>query len=108
MYFFIFLAVTSVASGRIGDQIGRKMTLFWGAVVFTIGGVIQTFTTGFYVMVLGRIVAGFGVGLLSCVRSYVCGRGHVTKRMFPAVRLSQFIKVKYLLQTMYVLLRSAC
>lgn len=59
--------VTSVAAGRVGDLIGRKMTLFWGAVIFTVGGAIQTFTTGFYVMVLGRIVAGFGVGLLSYV-----------------------------------------
>lgn len=59
--------VTSVAAGRVGDIIGRKGTLFIGAVVFTIGGAIQTFTTGFAVMVVGRFISGFGVGLLSCV-----------------------------------------
>lgn len=57
--------VTSVAAGRVGDTIGRKGTLFIGAVVFTIGGAIQTFTIGFWSMLLGRIVSGFGVGLLS-------------------------------------------
>lgn len=57
--------VTSLASGRVGDLIGRKMTLFWGAVVFTIGGAIQTFANGFIMMAVGRIVSGFGVGLLS-------------------------------------------
>lgn len=41
------------------------MTLFAGAVLFTCGGAIQTFTNGFIVMVIGRIVSGFGVGLLS-------------------------------------------
>ncbi|KLO09333.1 general substrate transporter [Schizopora paradoxa] len=59
--------ITSVASGRVGDLIGRKMTLFWGAVVFTIGGAIQTLANGFLMMVIGRIVSGFGVGLLSTI-----------------------------------------
>lgn len=57
--------VTSVAAGRVGDLIGRKGTLFVGAIVFTIGGVFQTFTTGFLSMIVGRVVSGFGVGLLS-------------------------------------------
>ncbi|KAI6008279.1 general substrate transporter [Pisolithus orientalis] len=58
---------TSIAAGRVGDIIGRKGTLFIGALVFTIGGAIQTFTTGFYVMIIGRVVSGFGVGLLSTI-----------------------------------------
>ncbi|THU85990.1 general substrate transporter [Dendrothele bispora CBS 962.96] len=58
---------TSLAAGRIGDIIGRKGTLFIGALVFTVGGAIQTFTTGFWMMVLGRIVSGCGVGLLSTI-----------------------------------------
>lgn len=57
--------VTSIAAGRVGDIIGRRGTLFIGGVVFTIGGAVQTFTTGYWVMVMGRIVSGFGVGLLS-------------------------------------------
>ncbi|KII93797.1 hypothetical protein PLICRDRAFT_36028 [Plicaturopsis crispa FD-325 SS-3] len=59
--------ITSLAAGRVGDIIGRKGTLFIGALVFTLGGAIQTFTTGFNVMVVGRIVSGFGVGLLSTI-----------------------------------------
>ncbi|KAG6832311.1 hypothetical protein H0H92_003544 [Tricholoma furcatifolium] len=60
-------AVTSIAAGRVGDSIGRRGTLFIGAVVFTIGGAIQTFTTGFWIMIIGRLVSGFGVGLLSTI-----------------------------------------
>ncbi|KAG6841922.1 hypothetical protein C0991_005102 [Blastosporella zonata] len=59
--------ITSIAAGRVGDLIGRKGTLFVGAVVFTIGGAIQTFTTGFWTMFIGRLVSGFGVGLLSTI-----------------------------------------
>jgi len=59
--------VTSLAAGQVGDMIGRKGTLFVGAVVFTIGGALQTFTVGFWSMILGRVISGFGVGLLSLV-----------------------------------------
>ncbi|KAJ7490652.1 hypothetical protein FB451DRAFT_1220624 [Mycena latifolia] len=59
--------VTSLAAGRVGDIIGRKGTLFIGAVIFTLGGAIQTFTSSFGMMVVGRIVSGFGVGLLSTI-----------------------------------------
>ncbi|KAJ7705020.1 general substrate transporter [Mycena rosella] len=59
--------VTSLAAGRVGDIIGRKGTLFIGAVVFTLGGTIQTFTSSFSMIVVGRIVSGFGVGLLSTI-----------------------------------------
>ena len=61
----IMYTVTSLAAGRFGDMVGRKGTLFTGAVIFTVGGGIQTFSSGFYSMIIGRIVSGFGVGLLS-------------------------------------------
>jgi MFS family permease len=64
------LLVTSLAAGRIGDLIGRRGTLFIGACVFTLGGAVQTFTGGFVSMVVGRIISGFGVGLLSYVIIY--------------------------------------
>lgn len=59
--------ITSVAAGRVGDVMGRKGTLFIGAIIFAIGGCVQTFTPGFWIMVVGRVIAGFGVGLLSTI-----------------------------------------
>ncbi|KAF5356121.1 hypothetical protein D9756_004059 [Leucocoprinus leucothites] len=59
--------ITALAAGRVGDIIGRKGTLFTGAIVFTIGGAIQTWTNGFYMMIVGRVISGLGVGLLSCI-----------------------------------------
>ena len=58
-------AVTSLAAGRVGDIFGRKKTLCAGATLFTAGGAVQTFTNGYELMVVGRIISGFGVGLLS-------------------------------------------
>jgi MFS family permease len=57
--------VTSLLAGRLGDILGRRRTLFLGASVFVVGGAVQTATTGYNVMVLGRLVSGAGVGLLS-------------------------------------------
>lgn len=59
--------VTSLACGRLADIFGRKSTLFWGAVIFSVGGAIQTFTSGYETMLAGRVVAGLGVGTLSMV-----------------------------------------
>ncbi|OBZ78798.1 Sugar transporter STL1 [Grifola frondosa] len=58
---------TSIAAGQVGDIIGRRGTLFSGALVFSLGGAIQTFTPGFWVMVVGRVISGLGVGLLSTI-----------------------------------------
>jgi predicted MFS family arabinose efflux permease len=57
--------VTSILAGRLGDALGRRQTLFLGATVFVAGGAVQTATTGFNIIVLGRLISGAGVGLLS-------------------------------------------
>lgn len=60
-------AVTSLAAAHIADNYGRRMTLRTGAMIFTIGGAIQTFCVGYNSMLLGRFISGFGVGMLSMV-----------------------------------------
>nr|POF17648.1 high-affinity glucose transporter [Quercus suber] len=59
--------IASLTVGRIGDIIGRRKTILYGALVFVIGGAFQTFATGMPMMMLGRIVAGLGVGALSTI-----------------------------------------
>lgn len=59
--------VTSLACGRLADIFGRKNTLFWGAVIFSVGGAIQTFTSGYDTMLIGRVISGLGVGVLSMI-----------------------------------------
>nr|XP_019001641.1 uncharacterized protein I203_05844 [Kwoniella mangroviensis CBS 8507]OCF65102.1 hypothetical protein I203_05844 [Kwoniella mangroviensis CBS 8507] len=59
--------VTSLAAAHLADNYGRRMTLRTGAFVFTIGGAIQTWCIGFKSMLLGRVISGFGVGMLSMV-----------------------------------------
>lgn len=59
--------VSSLLVGRIGDLIGRRRTILYGSLVFFIGGAFQTFATNMPVMMVGRVVAGLGVGALSTI-----------------------------------------
>lgn len=59
--------VSSLLVGRIGDLIGRRKTILYGSIVFFIGGALQTFATGLPIMMVGRIIAGLGVGALSTI-----------------------------------------
>src|SRR5256885_10338928 len=66
--------ISSLSVGRIGDMIGRRKTILYGSMVFFVGGLLQTFANGMPMMLLGRIIAGFGVGALSTIE---IGRAHV-------------------------------
>lgn len=59
--------ISSLGVGRIGDVIGRRRTILYGSIVFFIGGAFQTFANGMPMMLVGRILAGFGVGALSTI-----------------------------------------
>ncbi|KAL3466605.1 hypothetical protein BJX64DRAFT_284543 [Aspergillus heterothallicus] len=59
--------ISSLLVGKIGDVIGRRKTILYGSIVFFIGGAFQTFATGLPMMMVGRIVAGLGVGALSTI-----------------------------------------
>lgn len=59
--------ISSLSVGRIGDVLGRRKTILYGSLIFIIGGAFQTFATGMPMMLLGRIVAGLGVGALSTI-----------------------------------------
>lgn len=59
--------ISSLLVGKVGDMLGRRKTILYGSIIFVIGGAFQTFATGMPMMLLGRIVAGFGVGALSTI-----------------------------------------
>ena len=59
--------VASISVGRIGDLIGRRRTILYGSLVFVVGGACQTFANGMPMMLVGRIIAGLGVGALSTI-----------------------------------------
>jgi MFS family permease len=59
--------ISSLSVGKLGDLLGRRRTILYGSLVFILGGALQTFANGMPMMMLGRIIAGFGVGALSTI-----------------------------------------
>lgn len=59
--------VSSLIVGRVGDIIGRRRTILYGSMIFFVGGALQTFAANMPMMMLGRIIAGLGVGSLSTI-----------------------------------------
>lgn len=59
--------ISSIAVGRIGDAIGRRRTILYGSLIFVVGGAFQTCANDLTMMMVGRIIAGLGVGALSTI-----------------------------------------
>lgn len=49
------------------DTIGRKMGIIFYCVIFSIGAILQTATTGRNLLIVGRVIAGLGVGGVSSI-----------------------------------------
>lgn len=58
----IMALLGSLGGGRTSDAIGRKWTMGLAAIVFQSGAVVMTFAPSFQVLMLGRILAGIGIG----------------------------------------------
>ncbi|KAF2650830.1 general substrate transporter [Lophiostoma macrostomum CBS 122681] len=54
-------------AGPFGDWFGRKLTIFIGAIVFLVGGALQTGAQALSYLYAGRSIAGCGVGILCMI-----------------------------------------
>src|SRR5271169_67097 len=53
----------SLAGGYVADHFGRKRALFAAAALFIVGAAVEALAPNVAVLVFGRLVAGFGVGV---------------------------------------------
>ena len=58
-------AIGALFSGTISDRIGRKKVIIFADVLFTIGSLIMAFSPTIAVLMIGRLIIGFGVGIAS-------------------------------------------
>jgi sugar porter (SP) family MFS transporter len=54
-------------AGPCGDKLGRKKTIMIGAIVFCLGGALQTGAQNLSYLYSGRAIAGLGVGILCMI-----------------------------------------
>jgi MFS transporter, SP family, solute carrier family 2 (myo-inositol transporter), member 13 len=57
--------ISSMASGSLCDQFGRKPIVLTSAVVFVIGSILMACANSYHLLVVGRFVVGLGVGAAS-------------------------------------------
>lgn len=60
-------AVGTALCGPMNSRFGRRPVIMLGAVVFVVGSLVQAAATQVWMLVLGRVVVGFGVGVASMV-----------------------------------------
>ncbi|KAA8900311.1 general substrate transporter [Sphaerosporella brunnea] len=73
----------SLASGLLLDKYGRRFTIQTGAVISIIGCILQASAVKLSVMLVGRIVSGFSVGMMSVgVPVYLSECAYHTSRGF--------------------------
>jgi MFS family permease len=58
-------AIGALIAGRLGDMIGRKKCVRFGAFIYFFSAFIQLFAPNFATFVAGRTIQGLGVGFLS-------------------------------------------
>lgn len=59
--------ITTYPTSWFMDTIGRRWTIMVGTLIFIVGGVLQTASVTFVQIMMGRVIAGFGIGFLSTV-----------------------------------------
>ncbi|KAK9481134.1 general substrate transporter [Lipomyces japonicus] len=57
----------SIIAGDLADVIGRRYTIISGAGIFIVGVILQTASSSLPLLVVGRLIAGFGVGFVSSI-----------------------------------------
>lgn len=57
----------AIIAGDLADHIGRRWTIISGCLTFTVGCILETASTTLAVMVVGRLIAGAGVGFISAI-----------------------------------------
>ncbi len=57
----------AIIAGDLADFIGRRTTIIAGCLVFLLGVILQTISTGLALLVVGRLIASFGVGFVTAI-----------------------------------------
>lgn len=59
--------IGAIVAGLTADRYGRKIAIYVGCALFTIGAVLQAAANSLALMTVGRLVVGLGVGGAACL-----------------------------------------
>ncbi|KAF2403340.1 general substrate transporter [Trichodelitschia bisporula] len=90
----------SLMGGFVMDRIGRRWTIQMGAIICLFGAILQTAAQNLAMMLVGRVLAGWAVGLMSMsVPVYQSECAHPKTRGFLIGITQQMIGVGFIVST---------
>ncbi|KAL5991091.1 putative polyol transporter 2 [Asimina triloba] len=96
----LYSLVGSAMAGRTSDWIGRRWTLIVAAIIFFLGAVLMAVATNYAFLMIGRFVAGIGVGFALMIAPVYTAevapascRGYLTS--FPEVFINLGVLLGY-------------
>lgn len=80
--------------GWIADKISRRYSILVAVAIFTIGSILQTAAVGYPMLVVARLIGGFGIGMLSMVAPlYISEISKSTFLPLWVLSLSNFLRL---------------
>ena len=58
---------STLIAGTISDSYGRKKVIIFSDLLFIIGSLLMWFSSSIAMLILGRIILGFGIGISSLI-----------------------------------------
>ncbi len=77
----MWLVVEGLLASWISKRFGRRVTMIMGGFAFMLGSILQATANEIVMLVWGRIILGFAIGLANQVRN--CGRTHGLNPLLP-------------------------
>lgn len=62
--------ISALIAGLLTSSAGRKGALIIGGMLYLIGTCLQTIAVNLYILTLGRLIAGFGIGFTNQVNAH--------------------------------------
>uniref|UniRef100_A0A803Q664 Major facilitator superfamily (MFS) profile domain-containing protein n=1 Tax=Cannabis sativa TaxID=3483 RepID=A0A803Q664_CANSA len=59
---YVASLVSSIGASKIPRLLGRRVTMLWGGILFLIGAILNASAQNIWMLILGRLFLGFGIG----------------------------------------------
>ncbi|XP_060975018.1 sugar carrier protein C-like [Cannabis sativa] len=59
---YVAALVSSIGASKITRLLGRRVTMLWGGILFLIGAILNASAQNIWMLILGRLFLGFGIG----------------------------------------------